>query len=313
MDKSITESTFTVPLGVSVHRLAEAHCQQVANPHYAKQIYLNTLAVYAVQFYCRCMGIELDRDSHQQYNLIQQVLMPVADLSIPKCGRLECCPVLPGDTTLAIAPEAWDDRIGYVAVQFEPSLKQATILGYVPQMQEGDLPLNELRSLDELMRDLQQRQTAIQPSSEVNLGQWLHNQFEAGWQAIEDVLRSESSLTFAYRSELQSQPETVRRAKLVNLNVQLVEQVIVLLVAITPEADQKVRISVQVHPLGENPYLPSDLSIRLLSEVGEELQQVRSRSHDNYIQLPRFRGVPQERFQLQLSCNGVSVTEFFTL
>jgi hypothetical protein len=61
MMRNLSESlTFTVPLSSSAHHLAEQFCRQQSNQKKAKQVYLNTLAVSAVNFYLRCMGVETD-------------------------------------------------------------------------------------------------------------------------------------------------------------------------------------------------------------------------------------------------------------
>jgi hypothetical protein len=83
------------------------------------------------------------------------------------------------------------------------------------------------------------------------------------------------------------------------------------MVAITPEAEQKVGVLVQVHPALEETYLPANLRLGLLSKLGETLQEVRSRSQDNYIQLKRFRGLPGECFNIQVAFGDASVTEKF--
>ncbi|WP_016875755.1 DUF1822 family protein [Chlorogloeopsis fritschii PCC 9212] len=56
-------------------------------------------------------------------------------------------------------------------------------------------------------------------------------------------------------------------------------------IAIAPLPEQKVEILVQLHPVGEKAYLPSNHRLKLLSELGEIIQEVISRSNDNYIQL----------------------------
>jgi hypothetical protein len=47
------------------------------------------------------------------------------------------------------------------------------------------------------------------------------------------------------------------------------------------------------------------------SKLGETLQEVRSRSQDNYIQLKQFRGLAGECFNIQVAFGDASVTEKF--
>jgi hypothetical protein len=51
----------------------------------------------------------------------------------------------------------------------------------------------------------------------------------------------------------------------------------------------------------------------LLSEAGDILQDVQSRSQDNYIQLKRFRGNPGECFNIQVTFGDASMIETFAI
>lgn len=304
-------STFIAPLGASVHRLAEQVCKHQANSQVAKQVYLNTLAVSAVQFYLNCMGIETDRDTSQSVDPVMQALLDVADLNLPGLGRLECRPVLPDAQTVGIPAEVWCDRIGYVAVQFDSALKTAKLLGFTSTVDSEEMPIHALRSLDELMEHLRQ----LKPiEHQVVLSHWLQGIVESGWRSLDELIGEMQPLILSFRTDISTNQPTTRRAKLLDLAVQLGKQPVVLLVAITPEIDQQLGISVQVHPVGETQYLPIDLTLKLLAKTGEVLQEVRSRQQDNFVQLKRFRGLPGERFDLQVTLgDDVSVTESFVI
>lgn len=140
---------FTVPLGVEAHLLAERFRRHQSNPQKGKQVYVNTLAVYAVNFYLRCMGIETNWEASDSYDPMMQSFMDVADLEVPHLGRLECRPVLPGTQVIEIPPEVCCDRIAYVVVQMTESLKEATLLGFTETAATETLGLEQLRSLAE--------------------------------------------------------------------------------------------------------------------------------------------------------------------
>jgi hypothetical protein len=307
--------TFTVPLGSSAHHLAEQFRRQQSNQKKAKQVYLNTLAVSAVKFYLRCMGIETDWEASLSWNPVMQTLMDVADLSVTGLGKLECRPVLPETQVVFIPPEVWSDRIGYIAVQLDQSLGEATLLGFTKTAPfTGELPLSQLRSLEDLLEHLIQIRQAKFVKMPVNLSKWLENTFEAGWQSIEALLGThQENLTFSLRSTSPLSEANVKRAKLIDLGLRLGSRSIALLVAITPEAEKKVGILVQVHPVGGETYLPPNLRLGLLSKSGETLQEIQSRSQDNYIQLKRFRGLPGECFNIQVAFGDASVTETFVI
>ncbi|MEM8810802.1 MAG: DUF1822 family protein, partial [Cyanobacteria bacterium P01_G01_bin.38] len=181
--KRLSETAqFTAPLSTSTHRLAQQFRHQHRNPQKAKQVYLNTLAVSAVEFYLRCMGVDTDWSISQSYDPIMQSLLDVADLDLPGKGKLECRPLLETTTATAlkIPLEICRDRIAHIAVQLAPSLQEATLLGFVPANCE-EIVLDQLRSLDDLADYLNQ----IQPTSyRVNLSNWLENLFETGWQSL---------------------------------------------------------------------------------------------------------------------------------
>lgn len=315
MRNQLVEAGFTVPLGATAHRLAEQFCRQQANPQKAKQIYLNTLSVFAVQFYLRCMGIETDWTASQSQDLLMQCLMDVADLSIPNVGRLECCPVLPDAEVVSIPPEVWSDRVGYVAVQFEPSLRSAIVLGFIPEASVGEVPLSQLRSLDALLLHLQQRQQAQAESAapRTHLGQWLTGAVTAGWRSLETLFTPDSQMAFSLRNQPQTSEAAVRRAKLLDLGLQLGQHPLALLVAVTPLTDQTCELLVQVHPTDGERYLPPELQLVLHTEFGEVLQEVRSRQHDNYIQLKRFQGDVGELFNIQVAFGTISHRELFVI
>jgi hypothetical protein len=255
-------------------------------------------------------------------------ILDVADVEIPNLGKLECRPVLPQDKVIHIPPEVWSDRIGYVAVQLDQSLKQATLLGFSKTAGSGELAISQLRSLEDLLEHLRQIEQPEQALTRVNLSQWFENVFEASWQSLEALLgTNQENLAFSFRSASGLSERQVKRAKLINLGLQLGSQSVALLVAlalakrdevqpaegIAPEADQKVGILVQVHPVGEETYLPPSLRLSLLSEAGDILQEVQSRSQDNYIQLKRFRGNPGECFSIQVAFGDASMTETFEI
>lgn len=314
--KNLSETlTFTLPLGSNAHAIAKQFWSQQSDSQKAKQVYLNTLAVYAVNFYLNCMGIKTNWEASYSCNSIRQILADVADLEVPDVGLLECRPVLPKIQEIDIPPEAWSDRIGYVAVQLDESLRMAILLGFSETAGTGKLAVEQLRSLEDLLAHLTQLSSSAKTvKSQIQLSQWLENIFEAGWHSIETILGSEQqNLAFSLRSNSNSIESSIKRAKLIDLGLQLGNRSLALLVAITPETEQKVGILVQLHPMEGETYLPPNLKLSMLSESGEILQEVESRSVDNYIQLKRFRGLPGEIFAIQLTFGEASVTENFAI
>ena len=326
MTRELSNLIFSVPLSVEAHRLAQQFCRQQSDRTKAKQIYLNTLAVSAVKFYLQCMEIETNWEASLSWNRVFQTLMDVADLEIPFRGKLECRPVLPETNILYIPPEvrcdaeggtlSCDHRIGYVAVRLDSLLEEATLLGFTKTVPEsGELPLKQLRSLEDLLEHLHQRK--LQPTKmQVNLSQWFEQIFTDNWQSVEALLTRPENLAFSFlafglRSTSRLGEASVQRAKLIDLGLQLANQSLALLVAIAPDVAPKVAILVQLHPTNTD-YLPPDIKLILLSN-GSTLQSIQSRSQDHYIQLKRFRVNPGECFDIQVAFGNVRVTESFTI
>lgn len=311
MTQELSALTFNAPLGTKAHRLAQQFCRKQSDRTKAKQVYLNTLAVSAVNFYLQCMGIETNWEGSLSYSPVFQSLMDVADLEIPKLGKLECRPILPQTNILTIPPETWSDRIAYLAVQLDSSLEQATLLGFTKIAPEsGELPINQLHSLADFLEYLYQIRQSEPTTTRVNLSQWFDHVFTESWQSVEALLATQHNLAFSFRSASRLGEADVKRAKLIDLGMQLANQSVALLVAIAPDVD-RMTILVQLHPTSAD-YLPPDIKLILLSD-GSTLQEVESRTEDNYIQLKRFRVNPGECFDIQVAFGNVRVTESFTI
>ncbi|HIK14891.1 MAG TPA: DUF1822 family protein [Leptolyngbyaceae cyanobacterium M33_DOE_097] len=314
-----TEAIYTaIPLGATAHLQARQFAAEQSTPQKGKQTYLNTLAVYAVHQYLQWLQIDTDLTQGDCWHPGKRALFDIADLVLPNLGKLECRPVLPGSTLISLPFEAMQDRIGYVAVQFNESLNEAHLLGFIQATDFPDtaeqLAIAQLQPMDVLLEYLPDVVAESIPARKmrVNLSQWLQNAFEVGWQSLDTLLGINQPVAFSLRSSAQS--EAIQRAKLIDLGLQLENQSVILLVAVAPDIhNSDVEILVQLHPVPEEPYLPPNLQLHLLSETGEALQTVRSRQHDNYIQLRRFQGTPGECFDIQLTLGTTSLTETFVI
>lgn len=143
----------------------------------------------------------------------------------------------------------------------------------------------------------------------IQLGQWIQGVFEAGWQAMDDLFSPEAHLAWSPRN----QREGAKRGKLIDLWMELQGQKTVLLVNITEEADNQLSVLVQLHPAGEERYLPPQIKLTLLSQAGKKLQEVQSRTQDNYIQLKSFKGRSGIPFSIAVSLGETCLCENFEL
>jgi hypothetical protein len=150
-----------------------------------------------------------------------------------------------------------------------------------------------------------QRQGTANLSVVTRLGEWLQGQFNRAWQPAEQVLAVER-IAMAARSD-GSESSAVDRVKVIAVG----DGQVGLWINLTPLDESEVRIDLQVHPIGDELYLPGDMELRLLSAEGMEVIQARATITET-IRL-QFRARYDEAFQLEMTCNDHVVTEQFTL
>ncbi len=313
IDSTEQDLTLPVPLTLKAHHTALMFYQQHSDAHKAKQVYLNTLAIDAVRAYLSWLGIATDLQASDSWNPALQALADVADLEIPGQGRLECRPVLPGATVCYVSPEAWSNRIGYIAVLLDADLQTATLLGFVPSVDAEELPLERLQSIVTLL-DILKPQKQLQPNKElVNLSKWAQGIFTTGWQAVEELLGPQPVLSFRSLelSEDLKPSGLIRRGKTLDLVPRSPIHQVVLLVIFMPHESFEVDIWVKLAPPKCVPYLPEDLEIRVLDEQKEAVMQAQARQTD-MLQL-NFQGIVGEQFSIELGLNDINLVETFVI
>ena len=320
-----TKQVITVPLGRKAHATAEQFVVQ-ATSQKRKQIYLNTLAVYAVHSYLNWLQVESILEQGESWSPGIQSLSDVADLVLPGVGALECRSVLPGETSFVIPPQATEDRIGYVAVQLNESLDQAKLLGFLTAIAASNepkpVPLTHLQPLDVLLDYLPAttQSSTICSKVPVNLSHWLENIVEAGWLTVETLFSNKSANpALQVRNERQLKEISanvapgVKRGKLINLGILMGGNSVALIVT-CHSADEELNIRLQVYPTNGSILLPPSLQLTVLDETGTTFPelQVQARSADNCIQL-EFTGRPGEQFSVKLALGDDSITEDFQI
>lgn len=328
--QTTNQLAFTSRITLKNRRLAEKFSRQETNPEKARQIYLNTLAVCAVDFYCQCMGIETDLQASDSWDGVMRSLTNVADLQLKNSGKnlgkIECRPVLVSSDKVEVNPDVWQDRIGYIAVQLDEAAKEAKLVGFAPKVKEEMLPLNQWHSLEEFLTLIYRlKQTQPQPENIVTkvtkLSEWLKGVFEPGWDSLQPVFRSpafrnaggaialkgsERQLDFPY----DYPPVPIRRRKQVNLEW-AGEQVTLVVVLQPDEIREIMEIWAHIYPTNGKIYLPQDLEFMVLDEEGEPAMQAKARSSEN-IQF-EFSGKYGEEFSIKLALGDFSFTELFSI
>ncbi|RDH48058.1 DUF1822 family protein [Fischerella thermalis] len=236
----------------------------------------------------------------------------IADINVMWVAREVCSVQKP---ELKMLPEL-------SSVQIEKLLKQLD--QWTPDLPENvsEQEWMALLALDQGRQDLYQKRLAKHKGNLVaysqplvnNLSKWFQNVFEAGWHSFDTLVSSQqNTLAVQFRSDATLNEVRVKGAKLIDLGMQLRNTAVVLLIGLTSEIDEKVSIRVQLHPANEEVYLPPDLKLLLLSGSGNILQEVKSRSHDNFIQLKKFKSPPGKSFSLQVTLGDISIKEDFML
>ncbi len=315
----LDDFALTLPISQTARITAQQFANQQPNPEKAEQVRLNTLAVWVVNDYLQMMDIPTDLQASDSWNSIMRLCGNVADLEVPSIGRLECRPVHLHQRICSIPPETWEERVGYLVVQFDESLQEARLLGFTPSVATETLPLAQLQPLEAFIDHIWQlRQSPV--SSLVNLSQWFTGIFETGWQTIESLWNvPELRPTYAFRSietlelDAPNRPESItKRAKLIDLGIQILNQPVMLIVEISPEKDQQTSIHLQLHATGSQIYLPPGVHLTVLDSSGAVFLDAQSRKSDNYIQL-QFRGEPTEQFSVRVALDNTSITEHFRI
>lgn len=338
---SLEHGFLCLPLTEVARQTAQQFAKEQPTPEKSEQVCLNTLAVWAVNDYLQLMRISTDLTAGDSWNPVVRLCADVADLEVTGVGRLECRPLRAYELNCSIPPEVWEDRIGYVVVQIDELLQEATLLGFTPTVAADEPPLVQLQPPEALLthlHQLRQPKAATQSATArtlVNLSQWLEGVFETGWVTVEALLNSsDPSLAVGFRNVEgfadieREQPDTkIRRAKLLknlpeeapaafphklNLRQPSSDRPLALVVELSSESELPTCIRVQVCPTGSQLYLPPNLQLTVLDESGAVFLEVQSIWTDNYIQL-QFSGQVGERFSVQVTFDEVSVRENFVI
>jgi hypothetical protein len=196
-----------------------------------------------------------------------------------------------------------DDRIGVVVVKIDAELQEATLLGFTKTVRTGELSISQLQTVDDLLEHLDRLE---RNQDEVSLSQWLQNIFEVGWQSVEEILAPKAPLlAFRYKNR-------VTRGKLIDLGIQLPGQSVALVVTLTPETEAQIHVKVQVHPAGEQAYLPPNLTLKVLEGEGVAVMEARTGSANTHMTL-EFSARLGERFSVRVELGDISVTENFVV
>lgn len=334
----LDDLALSLPITQTALRTAQQFANEQPTPQKAEQVRLNTLAVCAVNDYLQMIGIPTNLEASDSWNPVVRLCADVADLEVTGIGRVECRPHRSAQSSCYVPPEVWLDRVGYIAVEIDELSLEATVLGFTQTVTDEELPIRQLKPIDDLIDVLNPLEVEERKSipalakTRVKLNQWLTHMFEQGWETVESLLApTEPELAFNFRGlpdsivddhfrgapdSVLDEPivadEVVSRAKLIDLGMQLAGYPVALVVKLQPESEHKTHILLQLHPTGGQMYLAPLLQLTVLDEFGSIFLEAQARSADNYIQL-QFSGLPGEPFSVKVALGDASVTEDFVI
>jgi hypothetical protein len=307
-------TNFTIALDRDAHQWAKTFAAQQTTVKKGRRVYLNTLAVCAVQRYLSCI-CQLQLSPGDAWEPNNQCIMDVADLVVPGLGKIECRPVLFGETEMLVPPESIDDRIAYVAVQFNEDLSQVELLGCTTELSSGSILIDHLALIESLI-DL-----VLPDETMTNLGEVLSGIFNCGWESINSLVTDETQFAkqeLALRNiaaTLSNSPyESIRAftaGKMMDLKVKLGNISLLLLIGLNKEPDGRIKVRVRLYSSGNAAQLPANMQLSLQDGTGQVKGQVQYAQPMNFIQLNYFRLESGTRFDIQVALADSKLTESF--
>jgi len=312
----ITEKvTFKVPLTSRVHQIAEKLRKEQRFPERAKQVYLNTLAVLAVNSYLQCMGIETDLIASNSQNRVMTILSDTADLIIKNIGKLECRPLLPNQEFVHIPLEAQDDRIGYMVVQMNESLREATLLGFVKELATEEFPINQLQSLEDFLEHIETL-SQVTVTQSVNMSKnidtilaWIKNTLENICDLVEPIFEDDSeTLIPEFRNgQLPIAYEGIKEINLVSAIGRQSLKVTKILEAVNDSG--LINVFIDVSSMDSHIPLPPDLKLQALNKDNRSIFSCETEENDTNIRL-EFSRQFGEPFSVKLVLSGEDIQSF---
>ncbi|BAZ13732.1 hypothetical protein NIES4071_55720 [Calothrix sp. NIES-4071] len=199
--------TISISISSKDRKIAKEFAKEQANSEKANQVYINTLAVLAVNHYFEMLDIPTNLQASHSWNPLGRIGADVADLNLPGKGRIECRPIRKGEQFCYFPLEVWKDRIGFLVIEFNETYSEGRILGFVPKVFNTTVAINHLQSLDSLL-------TALHSRTVVRLSEWLHDNFTPAWLSLEEVLCNQSNrpvLMFCNINNTKPQESTLQQ------------------------------------------------------------------------------------------------------
>lgn len=307
---NLEQEFIALPLTQLAYQTANQFANEQLDSDKAERVRLNTLAVWIAYEYLDLMGIDTDITRGDSWNPIMRMSADVADLEVTGVGFIECIPCKTRLSSYSVPPEVWGDRIGYLVVQIDDTLREGTILGFSERVQNG--VISQLQSWDSFLThldNLMSRKTV--EDTLVNLSQWLEGIFTTGWETVNQLLStSETNLAFSFRGSETESDNVLKRGKVVDLGETSDRVILILELTTNLQSGEKI-ITLKLYPAESN-YLAENLQFQILDDSDTVLTTTISGDRDNYLQL-RINGITGERFTVQIVAENNIVKENFVI
>ena len=305
---------FQINIPLIAHIQADKFHRYQSQGSKAKQVYLNTLAVTTINSYLNLIGWSTSLEHSDSWNPVAQTMMDIADLQIPSYGKLECRAVLAGQTTVTVPPEVWSERIGYVVIMLDESLKTGTVLGFVRQVNQTEIPLNQLESIVKFPTYLSQ-QKRTKPIQVTSLSSWITGTLTQGWQQLDELFTPPMAMNFRGQQKLAEPPgnnsfSETSRVKLVHLGEDI-NQTIALILYIEPQSKSEFNVSVRVCNQQYDHYLPEGLELVIVDQINRPVM-IAQANETEMIEF-YFTGELGEKFSVEVSLDEEFAVENFII
>jgi len=143
----------TITLNNESREIAHKFALEQNTTQKSKEVYLNTLAVLAVQSFLEWIGVENDLETSDSWHPAVRCFHNLADLVIPNIGKLECRPVMEEETIISLPLEVTEDRIAYIGVLFQEQLNKVQLLGFylAENQQPTEIKVADLEPIETLI------------------------------------------------------------------------------------------------------------------------------------------------------------------
>jgi hypothetical protein len=348
---SINKRSILFPITRAAIAQAELHCKDLVGTP-AQQVRQNTLAVWVVNEYLSLMDVATDLTAGDSWHSVTTKLgLDAADL-VTDSGKLECRSIVGTvdweqdnwqQQSCSVPPEVWDDRCGYVFVQLDETNQMAEILGFLPEVNQEVVALDQLQVFEDLFDHLYALRTAetlvpeaatpaidiaINAAKEVMqkttvLGRWLQDQIEEGWQALDSLTGLTPAYAFRSRqatveqSQQSSQITIVRRGKEISFGnwdqaSEVCQVTLVMGVKSLVAEEASASIELGLYPVLPQVQLPKGLKVQIVDSEGTVFLPAETIDTEELLEF-EFGGVSGEEFAVVLEWRGFVMRETFVI